>query len=816
MFKNYFTIALRNLKKHKFYSFINIFGLSIGVAICLIISLFVFNEFSFDKHFKDSDRIYRVHSDIIFGGTRWNTVLAPAPMAEALEEDYPEVEAAVHFRTRGSYLVKRENENIKENKVVWAGKHFFEVFDIPLIEGSKVGILSEPQTMAISESAAKRHFAEENPIGKSLTLDNDKIYRITGVYKDIPVNSHFHFDFLLSAEGLDEAQEDVWLSNNFQTYLKLREGSNYQDLEAKFPALVKKHIEPEFIRILGEGSSLATIESQGGKLVFDLQPLTDIHLKSDLQGEFEPNFNITYVYLFIAIALFILIIACINFMNLSTARSANRAKEVGIRKVLGSLRYHLIRQFLMESILLSSISFMIAIPLVSLLLPFFNDLAGRALVLPFSQLNFYLILLAGAIFTGLLAGIYPSFFLSGFKPVSILKGKVSLGMKSGIIRSSLVVFQFAISLVLIIATIVVYKQLDFIQTEKIGFNKDQIITIDDVYVLDNKAETFKKEVLANSMIVSGTISGYLPVANTWRNDTQWWSEGKDPLQTENLVSLQNWQVDYDYISTLEMNILSGRDFSTQFPSDSNAVILNEAAAAKFNFEGDPVGNKIMTIANFDGANFEQLEEKTVVGIVENFNFESLKKNIGPVMIFIADQPRGIASFRFQSADTEAVVALLESKWNELAPGQPFTYSFLDERFGSMYASEMRLGKVFGIFAGFAILIACLGLFALTAFTAEQRTKEIGIRKVLGSSVSSIVFLLSKELTKLVLIAFIIASPVAWWAMNKWLENYQFKVNLGWQIFLVAGIFVSAIAIMTISYQSIKAALSNPVDSLKSE
>jgi putative ABC transport system permease protein len=816
MLKNYFTIALRSLKKHKFYTIINVLGLSVGVAICLIISLFVINELSYDKEFKNSDRIYRIHSDIIFGGTRWNTVLAPAPMAAALEEDYPEVEAAVHFRTKGSYLVKREDENIKENKVVWAGKHFFEVFGVRLLEGSGENVLSEPNTVAISQTAAEKYFRDENPIGQSLTLDNDQIFRITAVYEDIPVNSHFHFDFLLSAEGLDEAQENVWLSNNFQTYLILREGSNYKDLEAKFPSMVKKHIEPEFIRILGEGSSLESIERDGGKLSFDLQALTDIHLQSDLQGEFEPNFDITYVYLFIAIALFILVIACINYMNLSTARSANRAKEVGIRKVMGSFRSNLIRQFLMESTLLSFIAILIAIPLVTILLPFFNELAGRALVLPFSEFNFYLILSTGALSTGFLAGIYPAFFLSGFKPISILKGQVSLGMKSGVIRSSLVVFQFSISIVLIIATIAVYKQLDFIQTKKIGFNKDQIITIDDIYVLGDNAQSFKSEVLSNSMIVSGTISGYLPVANTWRNDTQWWTEGKDPKQTDNLVSIQNWRVDYDYIKTLEMDIVSGRDFSTQFLTDSSAVILNETAARNFNFEGDAIGKKILTIVDFDGANFNQLEEKTVVGIVRNFNFESLKENIGPVMLFIGEKPQGIASFRFQSSDTEAVVGFLESKWNELAPGQPFTYSFMDERFGNMYASETRLGKVFGIFAGFAILIACMGLFALTAFTAEQRTKEIGIRKVLGSSVSSIVFLLSKELTKLILIAFVIAIPVAWWAMNLWLESYQFKINLGWQIFMIAGLFVSVIALVTISYQSTKAATSNPVNSLKSE
>lgn len=817
MIKNYLTIAFRNLKKHSFYSLINIFGLSVGVAICIIITLFVVNELSYDKNFKDADRIYRVHSDIIFGGNHWNMVLAPAPMAEAMPEDFPEVEAAVHFRQRGSYLVKKEDENIKENNVIWSGKDFFKVFGVPLLEGNIEGVLAEPNTMAISQSAAEKYFPGESAIGQSLILDNEDDFRITGVYEDIPVNSHFHFDFLLSAEGLEEAKGTSWLSNNFQTYFKLREGSDPAGLNAKLASVIKTHIEPELGQIFGEGATMETLTENGGKVDFDIQPLLDIHLNSDYVGEFEPNFNITYVYLFVAIALFILVIACINFMNLSTARSSNRAKEVGIRKVMGSFRSHLIRQFLMESILVSVISFVIAVPVVAFLLPLFNELAGRSLVLPISQLSFYGILILGALGTGILAGTYPSFFLSGFKPISILKGKVSMGMKSGIIRSSLVVFQFAISIVLIIATIGVFNQLNYIQNKKIGFNKEQIITVDDVYALGDQAETFKREVLANSMMQSGTITGFLPVAGTWRSDTPWWVEGRDPQQTENLVSLQNWQVDYDYIETMGMEIAEGRDFSFDFPSDSSAVILNETAAEKFNFEGDPIGQKIYSFgADNNNIDVNNLRGKTVVGIVKNFHFESLKENIGSVMIFLSERPRGIASFKFNSTNTDEVVSFIETKWKEMAPGQPFTYSFLDDRFGNMYASETRLGKVFGIFAGFAILIACLGLFALTAFTAEQRTKEIGIRKVLGSSIGSIIVLLSKEFAKLVLIAFLIAAPIAWWAMKKWLEVYQFKQNLGWEVFLGAGLFAILIALLTTSYQSIKAATANPVNSLKSD
>ncbi|MBB6327492.1 putative ABC transport system permease protein [Algoriphagus iocasae] len=817
MFENYIKIAIRNLKKHKFYTFINILGLSVGVAVCMIISLFVINELSYDKHFKDADQIYRIHADIIFGGNHWDMIQAPAPMVEALPAEFPEVEYAVNFRQRGSYLVKRVDQNIKENNVIWASKDFFNVFGTPLLEGNPEGVLAEPNTMAISKSAAEKYFPGESALGKSLILDNDMDFRITGIYEDIPQNTHFHFDFLLSMEGLSEAQTTSWLSNNFQTYMKLRKGSDPKAFNEKMASLVKKNIEPELGKIFGEGATMDAMLANGGKMEYEVQPLLDIHLKSDLMGEFEPNFNITYIYLFIAIALFILVIACINFMNLSTARSSNRAKEVGIRKVMGSFRSHLIRQFLMESMLLSLISFLIAIPIVAFLLPVFNDLAGRTLSVPFSQIGFYGILILGAIGTGLLAGTYPSFFLSGFKPVSILKGKVSTGMKSGLIRSSLVVFQFSISIILIIATIAVFNQLNFIQNKKIGFSKEQVITVEDIYALGDQAEAFKAAVLANSMMESGTISGYLPVSGTYRSDTPWWAEGKDPKQTENMVSIQNWRVDYDYIKTLGMEIVEGRDFSLEYPSDSSAVILNETALANFNFEGDPLGQKIYTMAgDNENLDMQNLQSKTVVGVVKNFNFESLKENIGAVMIFINDGPEGIASFRFNATNTDQVIEFVEATWNEFAPGQPFTYSFLDDRFGNMYASESRLGKVFGIFAGFAIVIACLGLFALTAFTAEQRTKEIGIRKVLGSSIGSIIVLLSKEFAKLVLIAFFIASPIAWYAMRKWLEDYQYKQELGWQVFLGAGVFAIVIALLTTSYQSIKAATANPVNSLKSE
>jgi putative ABC transport system permease protein len=826
MLKNYLTIALRNLRKQGFYSFINIGGLAVGVAACLVIVLFIIDELSYDKYNTKANRIFRIDNEIKFGGNYYHINTSSAPAAQTLLQDYPEIESTVRFRSYGSYLVKTAEgtEGIKESNVIWADSTFFKIFSIPVLEGNPATALNQPASIAISKRTAKKYFPNGSALGQSLILDNKYNAKVTAVYEDIPTVSHFHFDIIFSMLGdwpvAKEARSTFYLSNNFPTYLLLKEGADAKALKAKLPGFVSKYIGPQLGQVLGGDFTMEKFRASGNKFDMSLMPLTDIHLHSDMMGEFEPNSSITYVYLLSTVALFLLVIACINFMNLSTARSSNRAKEVGVRKVMGSLRSHLVRQFLTESTLVTLFSFIVAIGIAFLMLPLFNDLAQKQLHIPFDNSSFYLLLISAALFVGLLAGIYPSFFLSAFKPVNVLKGHVALGMKSGFIRSALVVFQFVISIFLIVGAITVNRQLIYIQNKKLGFEKEQVIIVRDAYALrPNKVETFKNEVLKNSSIHSGSISGYLPVEseNSGRNDNPFWKEGNEPT-SENLVSIQNWNTDYDYIKTFGMKMKLGRDFSNEFPSDSSAVILNEKAVQHFELGDNPIGKKISTFRDQrPGGSPDPTQTKswTVIGVVENFHFSTMREGITSLGLFL-EKSDGFVSFRTYAGNPQEIIKSIEKSWKSLAPDQPFQYSFLDEDFGKMYASEQRLGKIFTVFAGLAIIIACLGLLALTAFTAEQRTKEIGIRKVLGASVSSIVVLLSKEFGKLMLIAFVIATPIAWFGVDWWLKSYTYKTEIGVMVYILAGAFAFVIAWVTMGYQSIRAASSDPVKSLRSE
>ncbi|HTH57808.1 MAG TPA: ABC transporter permease [Cyclobacteriaceae bacterium] len=825
MIKNYLTVAFRNLQKHRFYSFINIAGLAVGIASCLMIVLFIIDELSFDAYNLKADRIYRLNEEIKFGDNHVFVCQNGAPLASSMLNDYPEIEATVRFRNVGSYLVRAAGAttNVKEMNVIWTDSTFFRVFSVNVLAGNPRTALKEASSAAISRRMAEKYFPGKSALGESMILDNKLNVKVTAVYENIPAASHFHFDILIAMVGSSdvakEAQSVTFLSENFNTYLLLKEGADAKALEKKFPAFLKKYFGPQVAAALGNDMNMEKFTATGNKWELTMTPLRDIHLKSDLSGELETNGNITYVYLFGAIAIFILGIACINFMNLSTARSSNRAKEVGVRKVMGSLRSHLMRQFLTESILVTLFSFLLAIGVAYMLLPLFNDLAQKQLQIPFGNWTFYGALLIAVLLVGLLAGVYPSFFLSAFKPVSVLKGNVARGMKSGYIRSALVVFQFVISITLIIGAITVNRQLNFIQNKKLGFNKSQVIIIHDTYALRPlpNAIAFKNEVSKISAVSKGSLTSYLPVEGYNNNNNTFWKQGNQPTP-DNLVSIRLWTVDENYVETMGMKIKLGRDFSEKFPSDSTAVILNEAALPMFGITDDPLGKKI---TSFDGVRPDgspdpnKLKTWEVVGVVENFHYYTMKEGILPLGLFFGKDD-GCISFRFNSSQANDVVQSIEKIWKQLAPGQPFQYSFLDEDFGRMYRTEQRLSNIFLIFAGLAIIIACLGLFALTAFTAEQRTKEIGIRKVLGASVSSIVLMLSKDFGKLVIIAFVISAPIAWYGADWWLKGYTYKTTIEAWVFLCAGLAAVTIAWVTMSFQSFKAASNDPVKSLKSE
>jgi len=732
-------------------------------------------------------------------------------MGQMLKKDYPQIEDYARvYNSSGSKLVKKGNDFINEQKVCHADSTFFRIFELPVIAGDVKNALNEPNTVVITEKIAKKYFGSTDAVGKVIeTNDNNKtLYKVNAIIKDVPHNSHFNFDFYFSMKNVDY-NWGQFLSHNFHTYLLLKPGVSQKTVENKFTEYIDKYCLPEakqFMKI----NTMEDFKKAGNSLEYDMTPLTKLHLYSNLQYEFLPGGNIQYVYIFSAVALLILVIACINFMNLTTARSANRAKEVGIRKVLGTEKKELITQFLVECTLMVTLSLLIAIGIAYLVLPLFNSVASKSMGLSnlFSPIILPL-LIALPFVVGLLAGSYPAFYLSSFKPIEVLKGKLKMGSKSGGLRNFLVGFQFFISIFLIIATIVIYRQLHFIQTKNLGFSKDQVLMIDGAYVLKNNLKPFKDEVLQLPGVSSGSVSGFLPVTSTNRSDNTF--STSQIMDAKNGFDMQTWAVDYDYIKTLGMQIVKGRNFSKDFGSDSTAVVINESLAKSIGFD-DPIGKQIYSTYY---SNNNQRIGYTIIGVVKNFNFESLKQNVGLLGLFLKPS-LGMISFKVNAANIPDVLKQVENKWKAMAPGIPFSYRFLDDAFNDMYNAEQKVGKIILIFSTLAILIACLGLFGLSTFIAEQRTKEIGIRKVLGSSVSSIVQLLSKDFIKLVAISFIVAAPLAWWFMNKWLQDFANRVDISWWIFLLAGALALIIALATVSFQAIKAALMNPVKSLRTE
>lgn len=818
MLYNYLTLAFRNLRKNSLYSGLNIAGLAIGIAACLLIVLFVSHELSYDRWNPNADRIVRPRADINFGGNHSEYAVVGSVVAPDAAAQLPEIQSWCRFRQYGTYLVKRDGigqQNIREEDVLTADSTFFEVFPLQVIQGDPVRCLTQPNTVAISRSRAERYFsAPQMAIGQTLLLENNDRRQVTAVYEDMPVNTHFRADLLLSMNGNEEVKTDpvLWGSNNnFQTYFLLRKGTNLENFKRKFTALTQERLEVTAQKMLG--TTMQEVEKTGQYVRYPLQKLTEIHLQSDLKAELGANGSMRYVWIFSAIAAFILLIACINFMNLSTARSSGRAKEVGVRKALGGRRTALISQFLSESLVISAFSVVLAVAIAALAMPWYRDLTGLELHMPWRSPVFWTALAGGTALVGLLAGSYPAFFLSAFDSIRVLKGQITGMGRGGGFRSALVVFQFTVSVALIISTLLVFKQLNYIQNKKLGFEKSQVIILNDAYALGDKIYTLKERMLQQSGVENATVSGYLPIWSS-RND-QTFSKERN-MSTDNTVSMQRWQVDNDYLKTMNMEIVRGRAFDPARVADSSALVINETAARQFGF-ADPIGQKIYVMeGNFDDSpGPEDFKELEVIGVVRDFHWSSLRENIGALCLQLG-KSTGLASFRYQGAETTAIIDALEKNWKALSPDQPFSYRFLDESFARMYRTEMRIGKIAGIFGLLSILVSCLGLFGLAAFTTEQRTKEIGIRKVLGASVSSVVGLLSRDFLKLILVSLLIATPLAYYFMKQWLSDFAYRIDIAWWVFALSGALAIVVAFLTVGYQSMKAALRNPVRSLRNE
>jgi putative ABC transport system permease protein len=807
MIKNYIKTAFRSLMKNKGFTIINVLGLALGLATCLLIVFYVFDELSYDRYNTKADRIYRVNNDIKFGGTTNSYAVSPAPMAAAMKADFPEIENIVRFRGKGGNQVKKGNQNIREDMMIYADPSVFDVFTLPMVNGNPATALNEPNTIVITEQIAQKYFNKTNVVGQVLTLNDIDQYKITGVIKNIPKQSHFHFDFFISMSTLPEGKDLAWLSSNFNTYVLLKPDVDYKKLEGKFDAFYKKHAGPQLEDILH--LNFAKFEQGGNYIRINLIQLKKIHLYSNRVGEFDANGNIDYVYIFSAIAIFILLIACVNFMNLSTARSSNRAREVGVRKVLGSARKYLIAQFLTESIIVTLLGAVIAVFAAWALLPLFNQMSGKDLIIT-PQIISWLVpaLFIIIIVIGCLAGSYPALFLSGFNPIDVLKGKLANGFKGGLLRSFLVVFQFAISIFLIIGTLVIYNQLKFIQSKDLGYNRDHVLTVSNIGALGSSAATFKQQVKQIAGVQNASLAEALP---TWdySNGTTFF---KDQMPDQKrALNTQVWGIDEDYINTLGMKMIDGRNFSKEMLTDSTGLIINETAAKILAFS-NPIDQKLY--APKDNM-VKSLKAYHIIGVIKDFNFKSLRLNVTPLVFRLVDG-QGAFCVRANTTNMPLLLAQIKKRWTEIAPNQQFNYTFLDQQFDSIYRSEQRMGTIFIAFTSLTIIIACLGLFGLAAYAAEQRTKEIGIRKILGANTSTIVGMLSKDFIGLVVIAIAIASPLGWWVMKQWLQGFAYRQNIQWWELALAGVTAVLIAFVTISFQSIKAALTNPVNSLRSE
>lgn len=808
MFKTYLITAYRNMLRKPGFTFINITGLAIGMAACILILMYIMDELSYDKFHEKSHRIYRVTTHGIFGPNEFHSTYTAAPLAAAMLDDFHEVENITRLMLRPQRSVYIDDERtFIEDLFFYADSSFFDIFSFTLLKGDPKTVLAGPGRIVLTESTAKRYFGDEDPIGEVITEDNRFQYMVTGIVQDPPDHSHVKFNVLASFTTLAWHANPSWFNQSAQTYILLREDADVNEFKPKLNPFLYRHIGDQLQQFIG--ITLDEFAASGQYYGYDLQSIERIHLHSNLDGEYEANGSITYVYLFSLIAIFILIIACINFMNLSTARSAGRAKEVGVRKALGSHRGDLIKQFLSESILYSLIAMAIALFLIEISLPFFNQIALKQLHINFFSEGYFILAIPLIIvITGLLAGSYPAFYLSAYQPLQVIKGQLFRGMTKSRFRSLLVLFQYSVSIVLLSSTFIIYQQLEFVQNKNPGYEKDQVVVIKRVNGLGNGMPAFKNDILQNPDILSASYSIALPGDDYSSNSM---GVAGRPLDEVNIVMMQF--ADYDFIETLGMQLAEGRWFSPSYRTDTAAVVLNQSAKWRMRID-DIEMNKIIRHATPPDEHIIS----PIIGVVEDFHYESLHRPIRPLALFLL--PEGDwanrLSVKVQAGKIPQTIAFLEQEWYQMQSGQPFEYMLLEQSLERFYQNDKRTRTIYTIFSLLALFVASLGLFGLAAYTTESRTREIGIRKILGASEFGIVGLLSKEFAKWVLLANVIAWPVAYLLMDNWLNNFAYRIDIPWPVFLLSGLLTLVIAMLTVVYQAVKAARSNPVDAVKYE
>lgn len=804
MIQSYFKIAWRNLTSNKELFLINIAGLAIGIASFLILILFVMDEISYDRYNEKVDRIARVVTKGKMGETFMNHAHTAAPIASVLVREFPEVLAATRLRKVESPKIDFKNKTFRDSKVAMVDPNFFEIFTLPFIDGDEKTALKEPNTIVITQEEAVKYFGDENPLNKVLLYgESGQQFRVTGVIEKVPDNSHFHFDLFITSAGVGYARDDNWTSSDYHTYILLSDKSTFKDFEAKLPPIVEKYMGAQIEREIG--IPFTEFIEKGNEFGLFVQPLADIHLYSDIasETEIEPGGDVKKVYIFGLVAIFMLIVACINFMNLSTATASKRAREVGIRKVLGSKKEQLVAQFLTESLLTTIVATVLGFLIVIVMLPLFSDLSGKEL--PISYIFSHKVL-AGILFLilfiSLLAGSYPAFYISSFKPILALKSKFMGSGKGNGIRSGLVVLQFVISSGLILMTFVVGRQMKFIENKDVGYDKEQILVLRDTRFLGNNQVAFKNQISNDPRVQSISNASYVPVGTTSESGSGIFVDQK----FNRVISVYN--VDEQYIPTMGMELKKGRNFSKEFGADSLNIVINETAASTFGFGDNAVGKILSRETPFG------MENLRVIGVVKDFNFRTLHQKIDPLMMVY--NPFGGLIVRAKVSDMSGLIESISTKWKNFKVAEPFSYTILDDSFNQAYLKERRMGLILQIFAILTIFVACLGLFGLVTFSAEQRFKEIGIRKTLGSTVTQIVSLLAKDFVKLVFISFLVSFPIGFYLMDQWLQDFAYRIDIPWWVFMLTALITVVIAFFTISYRSIRAANANPIESLRAE